>query len=159
MQQKSRKDAQSDLTDASELRELLKLLSRQVSSLEDYQDQRGQTLPSSYAQALMVLLDFEAREERPTLTDLVELLDIDKSNVTRLCQRMKAEGHVDIVRDPNDRRAKRVSLSEEGSELAHFVNDASLERFGAIIGNFHPEERNFVLEWLERLNETIARTN
>ncbi len=156
MQQKSKKEtAALEQTDAKELREQLQLLLRQVMELEEHADQDGESLPTSYAQALIILLDFNAQDKRPTLTDLVELLNIDKSNVTRLCQKMKRAGHIDVARDPRDRRAKRIELSQEGLELAEFVNSASLERFGAVIDEFDEDERHLILEWLNRLNQII----
>lgn len=141
----------------SELRELLHSLTRYFDACERHQTQEGESVPSSYAQALMVLLDFQNKQMIPTLTDLVELLDIDKSNVTRLCQRMNESGHVDLTRDERDRRAKRVELTSSGVELAEFIQNASQERYEQVLSYFENSERQALFENLMRLNASLAR--
>ena len=159
MQQKFKRErAVSIHIDARELREQLDLLIRQVMELEEHHDREGEPIPTSYAQALIILLDFHAQNKHPTLTDLVEMLSIDKSNVTRLCQKMKSVGHIEVSRDPRDRRAKRIKLSERGLKLAEFINHASLDRFDSIVDEFYGEERPLLLEWLGRLNQAIDET-
>ena len=157
MQQKYRDAGQIAENDAEELRSQLQLLLRHLESFDDYETANGNPLPNSYAQALMVLLGFHHEDTSPTLSDLVELLNIDKSNVTRLCQRMRDAGHIDIVRDQRDRRAKRISLSSEGLALAQHVNASSVERFGTLIGSMHDAEKQRVLDSLILLNEVIER--
>ena len=155
MQQKSTKTAPVPIDDATELREHMLTLVRHIDRLEAHEGRDGESLPQSCARALMVLLDYHHASEEPTLSDLVELLDIDKSNVTRLCQRMGEAGHIEVRRDPQDRRAKRVSLSEDGLRLARYVNRESLQRFEEIIQQFDFEDRARLLGHLERLNEVI----
>lgn len=137
-------------------REQLKMLAYQLERFEQHHDGDKSTLPSSYAQAMVVLLSFYERDEPPTLTDLVELLNIDKSNVTRLCQRMQEAGHVLVRRDERDRRAKRLTLTEEGVKLAKIINRTSLERFGELLGALNHEERASLLPLLGRLNTLLS---
>ena len=142
---------------ASELRELLHSLTRYFDACERHETQDGESIPSSYAQALMVMLDFQNRQMVPTLSDLVDLLDIDKSNVTRLCQRMSESGHVDLARDERDRRAKRIELTTSGEELAEFIQNASQERYEQVLSYFENSERQVLFENLMRLNASLAR--
>ena len=157
MQQKYSDSGLVTENDAEELRAQLQLLLRHLEDFDDYETSNGNPLPSSYAQALMVLLGFHHEETSPTLSDLVELLNIDKSNVTRLCQRMRDAGHIDIVRDQRDRRAKRISLSEDGLALAEHVNESSVERFSNLLDSMHDSEKQRVLDSLMLLNEVIER--
>lgn len=140
----------------AQTREQLKMLAYQLERFEQHQDGDKVMLPASYAQAMVVLLSFYEREEPPTLTDLVELLNIDKSNVTRLCQRMQEAGHVLVRRDERDRRAKRLTLTEEGVKLAKIINRTSLERFGALLSALNTEERAALLPLLGRLNTLLS---
>ncbi|MEM1350248.1 MAG: hypothetical protein AAGI01_16935, partial [Myxococcota bacterium] len=78
MQQKFTANHQIRENDVEELREQLQILVRHLGSFEDFRALNGQQLPPSYAQALMVLLGFHEESKSPTLTDMVELLDIDK---------------------------------------------------------------------------------
>ncbi len=142
---------------AAELHDLLHSLTRYFDACERHTTQDGDLIPSSYAQALMILLDFGARGATPTLSDLVDLLDIDKSNVTRLCQRMQEAGHVVITRDTHDRRAKRLELSKDGEELAEFIQNASLERYEEVLSFFKNSERYELLEQLMKLNTSLSQ--
>lgn len=141
---------------AVELRDLLHSLTRHFDTCSRHATQSGEVLPASNAQALIILLDFKMKDATPTLSDIVELLDIDKSNVTRLCQRMQEAGHILITRDANDRRAKRLELSRSGEELARFIQTASLERYDEVISSFDNAERDALLEHLAKLNTTLS---
>lgn len=152
MQKKNEEQTELTQTRARALRERLRQLVQQVDEFESHQTPSGRALTSSYAQALMVLLDFTQESKKPTLSDLVDRLDIDKSNVTRLCQRMEDSGHIELVRDPKDRRAKRISLSDDGTKLAQFVDDASIERYFNVIDNLDASENEELLGWLVKLS-------
>jgi DNA-binding MarR family transcriptional regulator len=123
MQQK-----RSEVMEVESLRVQMSTMMRLLSQFDQHYSERDQ-LPPSYAHALIVLLTFHRQQQQPTLTELVELLNIDKSNVTRLCQRMVEEGHVLISRDGKDKRAKRIQLSAKGIVMAEEVNRISLDRF------------------------------
>ena len=144
-----------DARDVEVFRARLRALVRHLHHLEQHRDLSGEALPPSYAQALIVLLGFHAREDQPTLSALVELLDIDKSNVTRLCQKMERAGHICITRDPNDRRAKRIALSDVGLALADHINTASLDRLQLVLSRLSDAERVNVVEALELLQEQL----
>ena len=150
-QKKSDSAVESALSDAEELRELVNSLMRRLQACEQHYDLQGQLLPSSYAQALMVLHDFSAQTKDPTLSDLVELLHIDKSNVTRLCQRLHDAGHVIVARDEHDRRAKRIALSSQGQQLARHLHQTSVARYEAILESLSPDDRHIALDTLTRL--------
>lgn len=137
------------------LREHLQLLMRRLGRLENHQDEAGESITTSHAEALMVLLGFHVQGKKPTLSDMVEHLRIDKSNVTRLCQRMKTDGYIHIERDPDDRRAKRITLSSEGLELAEHVNAQSLTRFSTFLETFSEEERTNLLGCMGMLNTRL----
>ena len=139
------------------LRGELKQMAHLIERFEQHRDEIGAAIPGSYAQAMVVLLDFHDREEHPTLTDLVELLNIDKSNVTRLCQRMQDAGHIWVKRDDRDRRAKRLGLTTSGLELGRALNQSSMARFGLLLASLGPEDREQMLSCLAQLNKLMTR--
>ena len=61
------------------------------------------------------------------------------------------------MRDQKDRRAKRISLSEEGLALAEHVNESSVERFSTVLDEMNDAEKQRVLDSLILLNEVIDR--
>lgn len=137
------------------LRQELRSMCRLLGRLERNEDDQGSTLPNSYSQAIVILLDYHVSDRRPTLSDLVDLLAIDKSNVTRLCQRLEESGYIELKRDPKDRRAKRIHLTPEGVTFAKEVDASSLELFSNIVENFPQHQRQTLLELLARLNQTM----
>jgi DNA-binding MarR family transcriptional regulator len=69
----------------------------------------------------MVLLQLW-REDGITQSQLVERLMVEPPTVTKMLQRMEAEGLVERRADPDDARVSRVLLSERGRSLeAHVV--------------------------------------
>jgi len=57
------------------------------------------------------------RDRAPTMNELANLLELDKSSVTGLVHRAERRGLVERVPSPTDRRATHVSLSEHGRSL------------------------------------------
>lgn len=112
-----------------------------------------------HAHALMALLDREGRAESSTQQDLVKILGVDKSNVTRLCARMVEAGHLVLAPSPNDGRAWSVSLTARGRRIATRVQEASRARFDRLLAALPSDAaRVGVIRSLDLLNEAIAET-
>jgi DNA-binding MarR family transcriptional regulator len=119
----------------------------------------GVALSPSHAHALMALLDGERRGESSTQQDLVKILGVDKSNVTRLCARMIQAGHLTQQPSPDDGRAWLVSLTVKGRRLAERVEDASRTRFDRVLAALPSEAaRATVLRSLDLLNQALLET-
>ena len=115
----------------------------------------GQPLSPSYAHALMVLLE-RSREQTPTSQAALGItLGIDKSNITRLCSRMEAAGHVSQERAPDDGRSRLVSLTGSGKHLAQRIEQASQDRFSRIVVALPRHERSAVFASLAALNAAL----
>lgn len=147
----------SEQQELEQLRAALKTLASRFDSFEQHRDEDSAPLPPSYAQAMIALLAFYEREELPTLSDLVDHLSIDKSNVTRLCQRMQRANHLEVRQDERDRRAKRLSLTPRGVKLARRINGTSLVRMGELASQLSMSEREGLLEGLARVNALLER--
>jgi DNA-binding MarR family transcriptional regulator len=119
----------------------------------------GTPLSTSNAHALMVLLQAGRLGERVTQQALGIALGIDKSNVTRLCAKMEAAGHIQQRRCPNDGRARLVALTPEGVRLATRVDKASRERFRQLLAALPGRsDQARVVAALDTLNAAIAAT-
>jgi DNA-binding MarR family transcriptional regulator len=103
---------------------------------------------------MMVLLE---TDEGLRMSELGAELNIDASNVSRLCARMEEEGHVVRRPSPEDGRVKRVHLTDEGARLARRIDEASLERFERLAETLEQEgeERERVLDVLASLNNAL----
>jgi DNA-binding MarR family transcriptional regulator len=58
------------------------------------------------------------RDREPTMAELRQLLDLDKSSTTGLVDRTERRGLVHRVGVPEDRRSYRVRLTDEGYRVA-----------------------------------------
>ena len=61
--------------------------------------------------------------------DLAERLNIDRTNVSRLCAKMEKLGELDRVTDPEDRRARILQLTVEGQRVAANIDRSSSAHF------------------------------
>jgi DNA-binding MarR family transcriptional regulator len=112
----------------------------------------GKPLATSHAHALMVLLD-ETRSL--SQKDLADALGLDKSNVTRLCQRMEAEGQIEQARGDDDARVRLLKLTTRGTKLAREIEQSSKDRFATLLKAVPPSERARVFEGLELLSRAV----
>jgi MarR family transcriptional regulator for hemolysin len=102
----------------------------------------------------MLLYDRDGRP--PRISELGAHLSVDKANVSRLCSRMQEQGHVELRSCPDDGRAKRVHLTDEGERVAARVDRSSLQRFERILAALEAAEPGEVVGVLEALNEAIV---
>jgi DNA-binding MarR family transcriptional regulator len=112
----------------------------------------GKPVATSHAHALMLLLD-EARSL--SQKDLADALGLDKSNVTRLCQKMEAEGQIEQVRGEQDARVRFLKLTSRGAKLAREIEESSKDRFTSLLKAVPPSERARVFEGLEVLSKAV----
>ena len=56
------------------------------------------------------------RKKPPRLTDLVPLLGMDRTTLTAALKPLERKGFVEVVADPDDRRARRLLLTAAGKE-------------------------------------------
>lgn len=91
-------------------------------------------LTSPQYQALLHL--HTAGEEGLTVTKIADRLICTRGNATRLIRRLESQGLVQVQNDTDDRRAVRVTLTEEGENIFIIAHEAHLssvkERFMAL---------------------------
>jgi DNA-binding MarR family transcriptional regulator len=100
----------------------------------------------------MILLD-ETRSLNQK--ELADELGIDKSNVTRLCQKMEAEGQIAQVRGEEDARVRRLKLTSRGTKLAREIEQSSKDRFASLLKAVPASERARVFDGLELLSRAV----
>jgi len=90
------------------------------------------------------------REQGLTVTQLAARLNVDRTNVSRLCTRMEASGELERIANPDDGRARLLALTPEGRRLAKRVDAASAKHFGAVLRRLE-EKPAVVIEALDAL--------
>lgn len=79
------------------------------------------------------------------VSTLAELLTVNGSTATRLCDRLQARGLVARDRSTDDRRSVNVSLTPTGVELVHHVTTARRREIGQVLGAMPVESREPIL--------------
>lgn len=105
----------------------------------------------------MNLLERQGRHPHATLRDLRDVLGLDKSNITRLCQRMERAGLIGFEPCPTDGRAKCIRLTAKGTRVAQTVEASSRAEFAALLDKIPGGARKSVVEALEMLVDAIRQ--
>lgn len=125
----------TDPTTARQLREALRRLLVAHGTLDPVRRPCGTQLSTAHAWALLEL----AADGPLTVTELAERLQIDRTNVSRLCARMEADHELERRPHPTDGRARRVQLTAAGRQLAERVDALSAGHFAGILARLdHP---------------------
>ena len=114
---------------ARALRDALRRLLVAHGALDEARRPCGTPLTMSHAWALLELRDVGPM----TVTALADRLNIDRTNVSRLCARMEAHGEVERVAHPQDGRARLVQLTGKGARLAATVDRSSVDHFAGVL--------------------------
>jgi DNA-binding MarR family transcriptional regulator len=117
----------------------------------------GTPLSPREAHALMILLERERLADPPRQNDLADVLGIDKSNVTRLVQRLRREGRIQQLASEDDGRARILRLTEKGRRLAETIESTSRTRFEALLADIPADGHDLVLSALDLLNRAIEK--
>jgi len=80
----------------------------------------------------------------------------DKATITRAIARLEEAGYVRRERDPEDRRAYRIYLSEEGRKIEPAMRAIAAEWSEMMLAGFTGEERRQAFALLERMAGNVA---
>ncbi|MEJ6949476.1 MarR family winged helix-turn-helix transcriptional regulator [Natronospora cellulosivora (SeqCode)] len=133
----------------TELRELIRSFERKLGLLDEEMSCCGITL--AQCQALVEI----GRAKSISLKQLAELLNLEKSTVSRTVNSLVENGYVERRTDPEDRRYIKISLSKDGEKLFTTI-ESDMDRYFEIIFNSLPEnKKDQVLESLELLLKAV----
>jgi DNA-binding MarR family transcriptional regulator len=91
------------------------------------------------------------------ITALLEILEVSKAAAGQLVERMEQQGLVERQPDPQDRRARRVSLTPKGSALVEASIAARQAWMADLMENIPAEERPAVARALRILTASAER--
>ena len=145
----------------SRKRELLFLISDVGRLLRTYADQKARLHGMTRAQ-WAVLLRLERREGLKQ-SELAEALDLQPITLTRLVDRLCANGLIERRADPNDRRAKQLYLTPAARPLIDRIADRIEDLSDTVLDGIAPAELDQMLSKLglarENLKSAIERKN
>jgi DNA-binding MarR family transcriptional regulator len=96
------------------------------------------------------------RSEPLRVSDLAELLGIDTPSVTRKIQQLERLGYVTSVTDPEDKRAKRISLTRSGEKTIERMLSAIHNRLARLFTDWTSEELTSFVASLERFATSLT---
>jgi DNA-binding MarR family transcriptional regulator len=82
---------------------------------------------------------------------LAELLGVDASTVTRMCDRLLRDGLIVRRAEPSDRRALRIALSAKGEQSVAAVTARRRQEFALLLEAIPPPRRPGVIAALREL--------
>ncbi|QBD75866.1 MarR family transcriptional regulator [Ktedonosporobacter rubrisoli] len=83
-------------------------------------------------------------------------LSLLPSSVTRCVQSLEEAGYVAVTGDPNDRRARLVSMTERGQEEIQRLTHIGIAMFAALVADWQPEEVKTLSSLLARLGGRMS---
>jgi len=131
---------QDDLTDAvvGASRALLAIAVRSLAAAGE-----GMTLVQYRA---LVVLDYRGEQR---IADLAEMLAVNSSTVTRLSERLVRKHLVRRVADPDDGRATRIAITEQGRTVVEAVTARRRAEISKIVRKMPPASRLAAVNALE----------
>jgi len=93
-------------------------------------------------------LVFELGEAGASVRELRTRLGLDSGHATRLLQRLEGDGLVVVEADPDDRRVRRVSLTERGRALGESLEQRSEDRAESLLAPLTARQRGRLAEAL-----------
>ena len=97
----------------------------------------GVTLDRANVPLLRMLAD---SEEPMRLGELAACLGVEAPHVTRQIQRLERERYVDRVPDPDDRRAQRVRITDEGRATVEAIRTVSRRNMQEALAEWTTED-------------------
>ncbi|WP_282796380.1 MarR family winged helix-turn-helix transcriptional regulator [Streptomyces sp. CC224B] len=105
-------------------------------------------------QELMMMHLWEAGAVRQS--ELIRMVDLDPSTVTKMLQRLEQAGHVRRRPDPADRRAVLVEPTEDSGALMRAVERAWNQLEQHTLAGLEPEERAQLGRLLSRVEANLC---
>ena len=137
------------LVQAGELERLMPALARRLFTVEP--DDPGADLPVAQLRVCRVL---EAGSQ--SISCLAEELRISASAVTQLADRLEKAGLVERVPESDDRRMKRLVLTENGRNVMRERRERRVTRAAAVLQHIAPAKRRAVMDAVRELLAAIS---
>ena len=92
------------------------------------------------------------------LSALAHAFGLDPSTITRQVQSLESSGLLERSRDPQDRRASLLTLTQAGRDVLGSTRRQRVQRLRDAMAAWSPEERLTFGRLLEDFNEAVGRT-
>ena len=97
-----------------------------------------------------------SRREGINQGHLAELLEVEPITLCRMVDRLADAGHVERRRDPGDRRAWNIFLTDRSRPLLDQLGDIADDLFVTALAGVATDERTKLTATLERIRDNLA---
>ena len=104
-----------------------------------------------------ILLHLLTQGQEMGQEQLVEQLDVSKPAVSRTLSSLETKGYVTRQRDPNDRRAHRIRLTDKALEIGPTVEQVYNHVYALATQGISQEELVYFRDLFGRMSENFAR--
>lgn len=101
------------------------------------------------------VLAYLYRSDGITQSTLADLLEIAKPSMARLIDRLEAAGWVERRPDTEDRRAKRVFLTEKSRPVLATMREIALQTREDTLANLAPQDRERLIDMLTMIKSNL----
>lgn len=117
-------------------------------------DERARSIGVTRAQwrALTAL----SRHEGINQGGLADLLEVEPITLCRMIDRLEEAGHVERRRDPNDRRAWNIFLTETSRPLLAQLREIADQLFDIALADLDEQQRAVLTASLERVRDNLS---
>lgn len=103
-----------------------------------------------------ILLHLLTQGQEMGQEQLVEQLDVSKPAISRAIDSLEAKGYVTRQRDPDDKRAHRVQLTDKALEIGPAVEQVYNHIYTLAIQGISQDELDFFVKLFGRISENFA---
>lgn len=103
-----------------------------------------------------ILLHLLTQDQEMGQEQLVEQLDVSKPAVSRTLNSLETKGYVTRQRDPDDKRAYRVQLTDQALEIGPAVEQVYNHVYTLATQGISQEEFEFFVNLFGRMSENFA---
>ncbi len=98
-----------------------------------------------------------ATEHAASITDISNLLNISKQQLTTVVEKLVQQGYVEKRRDPNDRRSNIITLTDAGTQVLEDQNEITRHTFLKGLDNLSAAELADFLKVSAQYNEYLLK--
>lgn len=97
-----------------------------------------------------------SRNEGINQGGLADLLEVEPITLCRMVDRLEEAGHVERRRDPNDRRAWRIFLTDQSRPLLHQLRSIADELFDVALSGIDAGQQAELISTIGRMRANLS---
>ncbi|MDR2956983.1 MAG: MarR family transcriptional regulator [Coriobacteriales bacterium] len=102
------------------------------------------------------LLHLLSKSDGVLIKDIVMAFDIRPSSASELVAKLEKQGLIRVESDTDDKRARKVFLTDEGKDLNDRIKSSADEFIGSLFDGLSDEEQTQLLSLMKKMNSGLA---